>query len=219
MDGKSEIKTMSDVLQKADIALDSYDDIFSDFDPSPFQTRLLSEDFLYELRRRYASTGKGGLVVNFTLPKALRSEKTEALIRKRIKDHFKTRIKDIDRKAQNHVRNGGIRLIVGIGLSLAVLLLPQLEAVPVVTIFSVLIWYSIWSGLENISEASAHLEKKKGFAEKFMKADYTFLSQEDVVVHMARLSDAEILLKADTTKSDAAKPEQSPPQKTEPKPE
>ncbi len=188
-------ETVSDVLQRADIALDDYDDIFSDFDPSPYNKRLLSEDFLYELRRRCLSTGKGEFAVNFTLPRAARSEKTEALIKKRLKEHFRLRVREIEQKAKEKARNGAIRLTVGILLSLALFIVPELETVPVLTIYSVLIWYSTWSGLENILQASYSFRKRKVSAEKLLKADYAFLSEEDVMESMQQARDAEAAAK------------------------
>jgi hypothetical protein len=191
MEAKSEPRTVSDVLQSADIALDNYDDLFSDFDPSPYEKRLLSEDFIYELRRRYAARGKGEFIVNFTLPGAVRSEKTEALIRKRIKEHFKSRVREIERKAREKANNGAARLAIGIILSFALFLIPALETVPALTIFSVLIWYSTWSGLENLLQASTSYSRKRAFAEKFMKAEYNFLSQEAFLQSMQKLQNPE----------------------------
>jgi len=204
MDNKDKLLTVSDVLQKADIALDSYDDIFSDFDPSPYESRLLSEDFLYELNRRYAATPKGQFSVNFTLPGHLRSEKIESLIKKRIKDHFRARMKKTEIRAHGHARTGAIRVGAGIVLSIAVFLVPQLETVPLVTIFSVLIWYAIWSGIESISEASVHLGRRRALAEKFLRSEYSFISQEDVLESMRRLQAAENLQKADAQRDGSA---------------
>lgn len=207
MDGKNAPKTVSDVLQKADIALDHYDDIFSDFDPSPIEKRLLSEDFTYELRRRYAATGKGEFAVNFTLPKAVRSEKTEALIKKRIKEHFRGRMRDIERKARDKAHNGAIRLAIGVLLSFSLFVIPELETVPALTIFSVLIWYSTWSGLENLLQASSSFGKKRAFAEKFMKAEYAFYSEEDVIASMQKLQEPEMPAKTEApAKAESPKP-------------
>ncbi len=201
MDEKNEPKTVSDVLQKVDMALDVYDDLFSDFDPSPYHTRLLSEDFLSELRRRYVSTGENDIVVNFTIPEALRNDKTESLIKKRIKEHFKMRVRTIKQKAREKVDNGVIRLAGGILLSIALFIVPELDTVPLLTIFSVLIWYSIWSGLENVLEASSSLGKKKAFAEKFTRADYIFYSQEEVLESMQKLQGSESSVKSEPQKT------------------
>jgi hypothetical protein len=201
MDGKNEPKTVSDVLQRVDMALDVYDDLFSDFDPSPYHTRLLSEDFLSELRRRYISTGENDIVVNFTMPEALRNDKTESLIKRRIKDHFKMRVRAIKQKAREKADNGIIRLAGGILLSIALFMIPELDTVPLLTIFSVLIWYSIWSGLENVLEASTSLGRKKAFAEKFMRADYIFFSQEEVLESMQKLQSSEPSVKSEPQKT------------------
>ena len=176
-----EARTVSDVLQTAQIALDSYDDIFSDFDPSPYETRLLSDDFLNELRRRHAEKRKGEFVVNFSLPGRLRSEKTEALVRKRIKDYFRGRLRDVDKAVRDRLRNGMLRLLAGALVSLSLIVFPQLDVVPALTLISVLIWYVLWSGFENIFEASGTLKRKHIFYEKFMRAGYTFMDQEEVI--------------------------------------
>jgi len=172
---------VSDVLQSVRVALDSYDDIFSDFDPSPYETRILSDDFLKELRRRYAERRKGEFAVSFTLPRSLRSEKTEALVRKRIKDYFKARLKELAKERRDRLKNGGLRLLAGAVLSLPLIFLPQLDIVPVLTLVSVLIWYVLWSGFEELFEVSSRLRRRQSFYEKFLRADYNFMDQEEVV--------------------------------------
>ncbi len=177
----AEARTVSDVLQTTQIALDTYDDIFSDFDPSPYETRILSDDFLNELRRRHAEKRKGEFVVNFTLPRSLRSEKTEALVRKRIKDYFKGRLREVGKDRKDKLRKGALRLLVGVVISLSLIAFPQLDVVPVLTIFSVLIWYVLWSGFEEIFEVSSRLKRKQLFYEKFLRAEYNFMDQEEIV--------------------------------------
>ncbi len=189
MDGKSSPKTVSDVLQIVDIALDSYDDIFSDFDPSPFATRILSEDFLNELFRRYSHTPKGRFVVNFTIPKALRSEKTETLIRKRLKDHFKERDLLWEGRIRERLRIGLIRLAIGAVISAAILIFPPLDVPPVLTLLSVLVWYFMWTGFDSLIEVPTRLRRKKERADKYLLADYNFISQEDVLTTIQKLQE------------------------------
>ena len=45
-------------LAEISILLDSYDDIFSDFDPSPYSERTLSDDYFNINDRRFPSRGK-----------------------------------------------------------------------------------------------------------------------------------------------------------------
>jgi hypothetical protein len=174
-------RTVSDVLQTTQIALDTYDDIFSDFDPSPYETRILSDDFLNELRRRHAEKRKGEFVVNFTLPGSLRSEKTEALVRKRIKDYFKGRLREVAKDRKDKLREGVLRLFVGLVFSLMLVVFPQLDIVPLLTILSVLIWYVLWSGFEELFDVSRRLKRKQSFYEKFLRATYNFMDQEAIV--------------------------------------
>lgn len=174
-------RTVTDLLQTAQIALDSYDDIFSDFDPSPYEKRLLSDDFLNELRRRHAEKRKGEFVVNFTLPRSLRSEKTEALVRKRIKDYFKSRLREVAKDRKDKLREGLLRLFVGLIFSLMLVVFPQLDVVPLLTILSVLIWYVLWSGFEELFDVSRRLKRKEAFYEKFLRAEYNFMAQEEIV--------------------------------------
>jgi len=187
MDEPQGPKSVTEVLQTAEIALDGYDDIFSDFDPSPYEKRLLSEDFLIELRRRHAAKLKGGFVLNLTIPRALRSDKTEVLIKKRIKDHFRIRFKELEKASKDKVRHGAVLLVIGVLLSAAIIVIPMLETVPFLTIFSVLIWYTMWSGFEQIFEPARRLKRKTDFAERFMKAEYNFISQEDIVMSIQKL--------------------------------
>lgn len=176
-----EARTVSDVLQSVRIALDTYDDIFSDFDPSPYETRILSDDFLNELRRRHAENRRGDFVITFTLPHALRAEKTEALVKKRIKDFFRARLKDVDKLRREKMQKGALRLLIGAILSVLLIIFPQLDAVPVLTIISVLIWYVFWTGFEYIFEAARRLARRKAFYDKFLRAEYVFRDEEEIV--------------------------------------
>jgi hypothetical protein len=189
MDDKNGPQTISDVLQTADIALDSYDDIFSDFDPSPYSRRILSADFLKELHRRYSETKKGDIAVKFTLPRALRSERKEGLVKKRIKDYFKERLKGIEKKTKEKFQKGIFRLLMGVAISVAVFIFPELDTVPLVTLLSVLIWFELWSAYDNLFDVPVKLRREKAFYEKFIKADYSFLSEEDVVESLQKLQE------------------------------
>jgi hypothetical protein len=180
-DDMEEQKKVSDVLQSVHIALDTYDDIFSDFDPSPYETRLLSDDFLNELHKRYVETPKGNFSITLTLPRALRSEKKEILIKKRIKDYFKGRLKGLDKSYGNKLKMGAIRIIIGGFVSSIVFVVPVLEQALIAALISPLLWYLMWSGFEAISEASRKLKKRKNFIEKFHKADYVFKDQEGII--------------------------------------
>ena len=178
---KTEQKTLSDVLQTVQIALDTYDDIFSDFDPSPIERRILSDDFLSELRRRYAEREGGEFLVTLSIPKALRNLKMEALIKKRIKGYFQGRLKELEKKKKERLQNGLVRIIFGLVFSLLLFVSPEIGSFPLIASIPVLMWYFFWSGFEYVFEASSRIEKKRVFSGKLLVAEYNFVDQEEII--------------------------------------
>ncbi|MBM3229972.1 hypothetical protein FJZ26_06065, partial [Candidatus Parvarchaeota archaeon] len=75
-------------IRDISIAIDTYDDIFSDFDPRPYSTRQVSHDFLVEIRARYKETRGGRIEVRFIVPDIERDLKTESVIKKRLREYF-----------------------------------------------------------------------------------------------------------------------------------
>ena len=74
------------------IALDSYDDVFSDFDYGPFETRRLSQDLLAELSGRLHRKG-GNISLVFQMPEKLREHEVEAMVKTRLHQVFMERWK------------------------------------------------------------------------------------------------------------------------------
>jgi hypothetical protein len=118
----------------------------------------------------------------------LRSEKKETLIRKRIKDYFKRRQKDLDKSTRDRYKRGALRVGIGVVLSITVLIFPSFEQALVAALLSPLLWYLMWSGFESLFEASGKLRRRKNFLDKFLKADYHFKDQESVVVEVVQYS-------------------------------
>lgn len=174
-------KKVSEALQSVDIALDSYDDIFSDFDPSQYEKKVLSDDFLNELQKRYMENHKGSISVTFTLPAALRSEKSEAIIRKRIKKYFRDRLKDMRKAIAERQKQGVLRIALGSALSIGLFMMDSELQTLAALMVSPLLWYLMWSGFEAVFEAAQKMGKQKSFMEKFLKADYNFKSEEEVL--------------------------------------
>jgi hypothetical protein len=48
----------------------------------------------------------------------------------------------------------------------------------------VLIWYVLWSGFEELFDVSRRLKRKEAFYDKFLRAEYNFMDQEEVVRSM-----------------------------------
>jgi len=184
MPNNKEKAVLAPILKSIQIALDNYDDIFSDFDISPYEKRTLSDDFLNEIKRRYLVTGKGEIEVRFTVPREERKIKVEETIQKRLKRYFKEQEKNVEDKIRKTKENGSLRVIAGfLLLSLEVIIydLPEwyLQALSVVIVPAG--WYSFYTGFERLFEISGDFEKQKEFFDRFYKARYSFISEEDLV--------------------------------------
>ena len=69
------------------LILESYEDIFSDFDPRPYSEKALSGDFLSECKKASADKTKK-INLKLFIPKSKRNPAEEIKIKKRLKDHF-----------------------------------------------------------------------------------------------------------------------------------
>lgn len=83
-------------LSEISIWLDTYDDIFSDFDPRPYSVRSISDDFLIEMRKAIKEKEIDLFELRLLIPKDKRSTENEKLVRKRLHEYF---------KKEHHVHN------------------------------------------------------------------------------------------------------------------
>src|SRR4051812_46940136 len=80
-----------ELLRKAELSiwLDTYDDIFSDFDPRPYSERALSDDFINEARKMVREKPTGTIELKLLMPSELRNNETENIIINSLHSHFK----------------------------------------------------------------------------------------------------------------------------------
>ena len=169
------------------IALDDYNDVFSDFDTSPYSHRTISDDFLKEIERRYLKTEKGEFEVRLTLADAKRDQKLEAVIRKRLKDFFHIKLREKEAEVKRRKQRGFLKLFVGVLVEIAVFELPIGFIPSLATIFSVFGWYLMWSGYENLFEVPVKIEDDIQFLTKFSRARFYFISEEAVAQVVEKL--------------------------------
>lgn len=183
-------KKPSSYLNLVHIALDTYDDIFSDFDPSPYDRRALSDDFIKEMQKRYVETRKGEIEVRFSLPEVMRSPKTETLIKKRLKEYFHIQIKLLENEINAMKRTGLAYFFLGFVILLITIfstdLLPDSHAREIATILLTPIgWFGMWEGVGMFVKSPYKQEQQKKFFTKFAKANYVFISEEDLLKQLS----------------------------------
>ncbi len=181
--GTKDAKDLKEVMDKAEISLilDTYDDIFSDFDPRPYNERALSEDFLVEARKA-ALDKKSGIVLNFLIPMDRRSSTNEELIRQRLKSHFRKHYRFTT--AELNARRRQASILIGVGLAIGAIVvgllsLNNLDPVLQYTVEIILTpasWYTIWNGFDNLLTKPREVAVNRRFYRKMMDAHITFTS-------------------------------------------
>ena len=167
-------------IQDLSVAIDTWDDIFSDFDPGPIEKRVLSEDFLTEIKKRFREPRRGQVTVAFLAPAALKDEEFERKVIRRLKQYFKFRSLSVLKEINDLRRRGFYFVLIGI-CSLATLTFltyyktaEQLTLELIAIILMPLGWFGIWEGFSRIIEPSPYMKKDHGVFSRLAKASIKF---------------------------------------------
>jgi hypothetical protein len=133
------------------ISLDTYDDLFSDFDVRSYSDRALSKDFLDELRLRMRRIrDKADLAIVFLVPESGRDVSVEAQIVERLRGFFAEREGHYVREDRNAALRG--LAFIGLGLALSVLanfIVDRFLSMPLFNDFLLIpSWFFVWSGFD-----------------------------------------------------------------------
>ncbi|MEM4272407.1 MAG: hypothetical protein QXH30_02360 [Candidatus Bilamarchaeaceae archaeon] len=193
----AQVSKAAAVLSFVDIWMDGYNDIFSDFDPAPFSKRAISADFVDEVMRRTSEEHDEDITVRMSVPQAMRSQKAEAIIKKRLREFFLLKKKKYDHFVENERKKGYIYFIGGfLLLSSFVALEALLAEHTVVKLLAAVMapfgWFGVWEGVSHILEGPEKYSTKKEFYTKLAKAKFEFFSEEELtqIVRQAEESKA-----------------------------
>ncbi len=179
--GKNNYKKRLLQLSEISLWLDSYDDIFSDFDSRPYEQRALSDDFLNEARRASRDKASGTIELKLIIPKPKRNRQHENLIKKRLRDHFKKHYEILGAETRNLVRQGTLFIIMGVILMFfSTLILYEYDQKNVISDFLIVLlqpagWFLFWEGLRQIVFDSDNKPDLR-FYEKMAECDIEFTS-------------------------------------------
>lgn len=167
-------------IQDISIAIDSWDDIFSDFDPSPLEQRILSEDFLLELKKRYRETPRGSYMLTVYAPLSLKDESAERIVIKRLKQYFKFRHLALKKEMNAAAGKGALFVVIGVIFLGALTLLTYHKLLDMLMtellgiILMPLGWFGVWEGFSRIIEPSPLLKQDLELFAKLSKAAFKF---------------------------------------------
>ena len=167
-------------IKEISIAIDTWDDIFSDFDPRPLSIRALSEDFIAELKKRYRETRKGAFLVTIYAPVSLKNAESEKAVTQRLKKHFKHRAMQRQKELNRIRRRGFIFVIMGVCFLGFLTIITYFQLYRELTIeilgiiFMPLGWFGIWEGFSKIIDTSPMFIQEEILFNKLSKANYQF---------------------------------------------
>ncbi len=173
-DGREKLLDASEIS----LVLDTYDDIFSDFDPRPYDHRSLSQDFLAEAK--HAARDKiSGLELKFLIPKALQDAGKEGLIELRLREHFEKHAHMIRQEITSGRLRGIVLVIIGMLITVAAAALGYFFKQNVAAEIAVVVlepagWFTIWNGLDMSVFATRGKGVDLSFYEKMQDAEITF---------------------------------------------
>ncbi len=179
----SSIEVKNELLSMSEISLwlDTYDDLFSDFDPRPYSKRAMSIDFLDEVKRASREKATGQIELKFLIPEKVRSIDEESKIKRRLHDHFKKQEDQLCIDIKKAVKGGVIMASIGFFLlSLAVIvelyLQSKLFSAIMLTLFEPSGWVMIFYGFDQVFYGSKAKKQELEFYSKMSKADISFMA-------------------------------------------
>lgn len=151
--------------------LDSYDDIYSDFDSRHYQKRRISEDFLNELRTemKYMEHQASDLVL--LLPGEGREEHSEKIIAGSLTDFFKRQFQFHNKKCSKKLNKGILLFVTGVFIMLlnSWISYHSRETFPII-VLKVLLepagWFLLWAALDFLLYDFTELKKERNFYKK-----------------------------------------------------
>lgn len=155
-------------MAELNLWLDSYDDIYSDFDSRNYLKRRISEDFLHELRTemKYKKNHAGEMVL--LLPQERRDETSEKIIADSLTDFFTTQFRFFLDKCRTKMNRGLLLLVTGIVIMLlnSWMSFHGAASFPLVSLKVLLEpagWFLLWAALDFLFYDFAELKKERNF--------------------------------------------------------
>jgi len=164
------------------IWVDSYDDIFSDFDPRPYSERILSEDFIAELRRvSIEEESEEVSELHLLIPEKSRKEEVEAVIVKRIHAYFRKGGHTLFSRIR---RTRGRAVLMAIAGMTMILLASYISGIQMdkfymkilLVLFEPAGWFFVWTGMDDLFLASRKRKRELEFFSKMSKTKVVFSS-------------------------------------------
>lgn len=165
--------------EEINIWLDSYDEMFSDFDPSSYTKRTISDDFVLQVRKVSQNKKQENTVLKLLLPESIRNKEVEEVISQRLHNHFilsNIRLLE-EKKKTNH--KGLLFTISGVSLMLLASYISFLNSETFYAhvlriLFEPAGWFMLWLGLDHLVYFPEKTKKEIKFYTRMAEAKIEF---------------------------------------------
>lgn len=143
-------------MSEISLWLDSYDDIYSDFDSRNYLKRRVSEDFIDELKAALEFKTEHTEGIALLLPADKRIKEIEEAIALNVKEQFQNRYEFLNQNAQETYRKGIMMILSGV-LIMAIDSFITFKSYHsfLITILRIIMepagWFLIWNGLDFVT--------------------------------------------------------------------
>jgi hypothetical protein len=133
--------------------LDSYDEIFSDFDPSPYSHRIISDDFTTEAKKISRDKDKYLKELNIYVPEYMRDQEVEEIIKRRLHSFFGNKLQSYINEFKQIKRKGMLYVLFGVMILTFITYLLSVKTFSGIIQFVFIAaepagWFTIWMGLD-----------------------------------------------------------------------
>lgn len=187
-EGSDKFNDPTKILREGNISLilNSYNELFSDFDPRSYSERAISDDFLVECKRAVRDRPSEEFELRLLMPKDKRNLNDELKIKKRLKEHFQKHVSEKQKEVSSTISGGLSMAIIGFIFMIAgawFIFTKFMEGTFLAAILTIILepagWFFFWEGLAKTFFIYEEHEKKKKeleFYKKMSRAQIYFLS-------------------------------------------
>jgi len=180
---KADDESKEKILRMSEISLwlDDYDDLFSDFDPRSYSQRTLSDDFLSEAKKASRDKDPNKLEIRFLIAENKRDAKNEAVIKKRLHEHFNKHAALLLNEIKTARNKSIVAAFFGIMMMLGATYINSLEPATFASRFLFVLlepagWFVTWFALERLFYTTERKNAEYKFYHKMSKCGIIFSS-------------------------------------------
>ncbi|ELR68476.1 hypothetical protein C900_00310 [Fulvivirga imtechensis AK7] len=148
--------------------IDTYDDIFSGFDPRSFSERALSDDFIMQVRKVSKEIRTKISVLKLLVPAGTQHTEHERMIRKRLQNYFYNMYQQLYEEYRSVKVRGVYFTISGLSLMIIASYLSYLNLADFYTSLLLVLsepggWFLFWTGLDHLVTFSRSQKNEMDF--------------------------------------------------------